>query len=65
MRQAIFKRKTFPDLMKDINPQIHEALEKSVRINKNKFAFRQIIMKLQTINNHKKHASNCSSLFER
>lgn len=25
MRQAIFKRKTFPDLMKDINPQIREA----------------------------------------
>lgn len=25
MRQAIFKWKTFPDLMKDINPQICKA----------------------------------------
>lgn len=27
MRQAMFNQETYPDLIKDINPQIHEALE--------------------------------------
>lgn len=50
--EEIFKElmaKNFSDFMKDIDSQFQETKQISIRINKNKFTPRCIVMKLQNI----------------